>query len=52
MNIIKRSRCAAWSCFGAMVDAIMERGLGVYSYPPPSRGADRRVFGQVKEDTR
>ncbi|MDQ3776712.1 MAG: hypothetical protein M3461_21355 [Pseudomonadota bacterium] len=34
MNIIKRLKRAAWFSFETFVDAIMERGLGVYSYPP------------------
>ena len=36
MNIIKRLKRAAWFCFETFVDVIMERGFGVYSYPPPS----------------
>ena len=36
MNIIKRLKRAAWSSFETFVDAIMEHGFGVYSYPPPS----------------
>jgi hypothetical protein len=36
MSIIKRLKRAAWSPFETFVDAIMERGFGVYSYPPPS----------------
>jgi hypothetical protein len=36
MNIIKRLKRAVWSSFQTFVDASMERGLGVYSYPPPS----------------
>jgi hypothetical protein len=38
MNIIKRLKRAAWFSFETFVDAIMERGLGVYSYPPASPG--------------
>ena len=34
MNIIKRLKRAAWFSFEKFVDAIMERGLGVYGYPP------------------
>ncbi|MGH8587355.1 MAG: alpha/beta fold hydrolase, partial [Gammaproteobacteria bacterium] len=36
MNIIKRLKRAAWSTFERSVDAFMERGFGVYSYPPAS----------------
>ena len=36
MNIIKRLKRAAWLSFETFVDAIMERGLGVYGYPPAS----------------
>jgi len=36
MNIIKRLKRAAWLSFETFVDAIMARGLGVYSYPPAS----------------
>ena len=36
MHIIKRLKRAAWFSFETFVDAIMERGLGVYSYPPAS----------------
>jgi len=34
MNIIKRLKRAAWLSFETLVDAIMERCFGVYSYPP------------------
>jgi hypothetical protein len=34
MNIIKRLKRATWFSFETFVDAIMERGFGVYSYPP------------------
>ncbi|MGH8590117.1 MAG: alpha/beta fold hydrolase [Gammaproteobacteria bacterium] len=36
MNIIKRLKRAVWSTFERSVDAFMERGFGVYSYPPAS----------------
>jgi hypothetical protein len=36
MHIIKRLKRAAWFFFETFVDAIMECGLRVYSYPPAS----------------
>ena len=36
MNIIKRLKRAAWFSLETFVDAIMERGFGVYGYPPGS----------------
>ncbi len=51
MNIFKRLKRAAWFCFETFVDVIMERGFGVYSYPPPSpepvRADPRRVLAHT-----
>lgn len=51
MNIIKRLNRAAWFSLETFVDAVMARGFGVYSYPPPSpepvRSDPHRVVARV-----
>ncbi|MGQ0595405.1 MAG: hypothetical protein ACT4QB_23030 [Gammaproteobacteria bacterium] len=51
MNIIQRLKRVAWFSFETFVDAIMERGFGVYSYPPaspePLRSDPHRVVARA-----
>ena len=50
MNIIKRFKRAAWLSFETLVDAIMERCFGVYSYPPTCAQETHAEFMTAPED--